>query len=255
MQEFMTSAAQQFDDQEKLPDFREEDIEMAINEATTPDEQFAQIERKYGIPRDVMERLESNFVGVTNEALVPARKPSEYQKALHQLLDLAEETMMMNQKKMPYEHPKLPSKLPLSAAKLIYPDFEFNPADKAKEADIMEEMKAIAIHNSPEGMKARAEKEKNLTDFFEEEQRKLDPEYDQKKKLREQALFELSLKEVPAEKPGDVITSVKVDVNSLLKTVPAKGSEAEVMDLSDDDIEVVFEEDAPPTVKDVRKSA
>lgn len=254
MQEFMTSAAQQYDDQEKLPDFRDEDIEMAINEATAPEEQFAQIERKYGIPRDVMERLESNFVGVTNEALVPAKRPTEYQKALQQLLDLVEETMMMNQKTMPYEHPKLPSKLPLSAAKLIYPDFEFNPADKAKEADIMAEMKAIAIHNSPEGMKQRAQTQQNLSDFFEEEQRKLDPEYDKKKKLREQALFELSLREVPAEKPGDVITSVKGDVNSLLKAVPAKGTKDEVIDLTDDDIEVVFE-DAPPTVKDVRKSA
>lgn len=254
MQEFMTSAAQQFDDQEKLPDFRDEDIEMAIHEATAPEEQFAQIERKYGIPRDVMERLEANFVGVTNEALVPAKRPSEYQKALQQLLDLAEETIMMNQKTMPYEHPKLPAKLPLRVAQMIYPDFELNNIDEAKEADIMAEMKAIAIHNSPEGMKERAQKGQNLANFFEEEQRKLDPEYDQKKRLREQALFELSLKEVPAEKPGDVITSVKVDVNSLLKTVPAKGAMDEVMDLSDEDIEVVFE-DAPPTVKDVRKSA
>lgn len=105
MQEFMTSAAQQFDDQEKLPEFEDEDIDIAFNQATSPEEQYSQIERKYGIPRDVMERLETKYSDIKLEALVPSKKPGPYQKALHELLDIVEETLIMNKKTMPYEHP------------------------------------------------------------------------------------------------------------------------------------------------------
>lgn len=254
MQEFMANAAQQYGDQEKLPDFREEDIEMAINEATTPEEQFAQIERKYGIPRDVMERMEQTFVGVTHEALMPSKNPTEYQKALQQLLDLVEETLILNQTTMPYEHPRLPSKLPLRVASIIYPDFEPSKIEKATEADIMAEIKKIAIYNTPDAMKERAKKQQNLANFFDEEERRInDPEYSAKKRIEEQATFEKALKEFRAEKPDDVVTSVKGDVQSLLKSVPVKGAEQEEIDLTDD-IEVVYE-DAPPTVKEGRRSA
>jgi len=253
MNESMASAAQQYDDAERLPIFTDEDVETAINQATSPEQQYAQIEKKYGIDQALMQRLEETFFGITQEALVPSKKPSLYQTALKELLDMVEETLIMNQKTMPYEHPKLPTKLPLRVAKIIFPDFEPTKVETAKEADIMAEMKKIAIHNSPEAMKERAQKEQNLANFFKEEERRIsDPQYGEKMRLQEQAAFEKALKEYRAEKPDDVMTSVKGDIQSLLKGVSANSNEG--IDLSDEDIEVVFEE-APPTVKEGRKTA
>ncbi|MCC7197348.1 hypothetical protein IT413_04110 [Candidatus Peregrinibacteria bacterium] len=255
MNEYMASAAaQQFETEGEgqLPNFRPEDIDMAINEATTPAEQFAQIERKYGIPADVMERLEANFMGIIQEALVPATKPTEYQSALQQLLDLVEETMLMNQKTMPYEHPKLPSKLPLRVAQMIFPDFDPTRKEKAK-ADIIEEMRKIAEYNSPAGIKARAESNKRLADFFAEEEKRInDPEYAEKKRLEEQVAFERALAARKAEAPSEVVTSVKGDIESILKAVPSKTTEPEVIDLTD---EAELIEDLPVTVREVKKTA
>jgi hypothetical protein len=251
MKEYMASAAQQFEDENQLPDFQAEDVEMAINEATSPEEKFAQIERKYGIQRDVMERLESSFDGITQEALMPSSKPSHYQAALHDLLNLVEETLIMNQKTMPYEHPRLPSKLPLRVAKMIYPDFEPTKKEQIADADVMAEQKAVAISHSPEGVAAKV---KNLTDFFDEEERRIkDPAYAAQKRIEEKAAFEKALNAYLADSPNAVVTSVKGDIGSLLKAVPAVAKDPEEIDLTDD-IDVVYE-DAPATVREVRKTA
>lgn len=145
--------------------------------------------------------------------------------------------------------------MPLNIAQLIFPDFDPTEAEKEKSAKIQGQINQMAKGKSDKTAE-QAQKEKNLADFFDEEERRInDPEYGAKKRIEEQAAFEKALTEYRTQQPSEVITSVKGDIESLFKAVPAKGAAPEKIDLSEDiDIDIEYE-DAPPTVKDIRKSA
>lgn len=166
----------------------------------------------YGITPDIMEKLEKEYWEIRSIALNADRKnPSEYERAMGQLLIKIKETFNLNTKKMPYEVPDLAPGLPLKTAILIYPDFEKEfqktPEQRQKEAAEME--------------KHLKEGRADYIKWVNEEETKL-----------KEADKRFSPAPPRGKKVDDVVTSVKESLDELLTP-----------EVQDEDIEYLDEDD------------
>jgi len=242
MLETMTSAAHQFDPEETGEFPTPEDLEQAINNVTTNEEKYRQVEEKWGIKPVFLNQLESQYPGIGNQAIMQSKNPTQYERALKELLQMIKEELKVAEKLLPYEKPKVPFRMPLKVAKMIYPELEVQP-DKS-DLEILKDLYR--------DLDERTARVKNLTEFFDEEEKRIsDPAYGAKKMKEEKEAFEKALASYRKNKPSDVVTSVQGDVESLLTAKPNKA--AEPVDLDEADYELI--EEAPATVKQGRKSA